>query len=276
MAGVINDIEALAEFRAHLMRFNHDLAENFATIQSHWRELGEVWRDDMYRLFGEALEEVTPGITQYLSATEGHEAHLAALIERLRGYFETGAGAGLGVSRPETSRGLGRNEPRGRVGVTSIHADLDALKGLHEALVRYRHAQREVAGRGEEEIKVIRASLEAKASRWRARLEQGQAELDACRERAAQEAADNAAAGPAAGDVPVDCSGYARAVEQCGERLEQIRLWQQRIDAEASEFAGTASRFGDLLENDLPRTEEHLLALVRSLEAARRVQAPGS
>ena len=56
MAGVINDIEALAEFRAHLMRFNHDLAENFATIQSHWRELGEVWRDDMYRLFGEALE----------------------------------------------------------------------------------------------------------------------------------------------------------------------------------------------------------------------------
>jgi len=52
MAGVINDIEALAEFRAHLMRFNHDLAENFATIQGHWRELGEVWRDDMYRLFG--------------------------------------------------------------------------------------------------------------------------------------------------------------------------------------------------------------------------------
>ena len=159
--------------------------------------------------------------------------------------------------------------------MTSIHADLDALKGLHEALVRYRHAQREVAGRGEEEIKVIRASLEAKASRWRARLEQGQAELAACRERAAQAAADNAA-GPTAGDAPVDCSGYARAVEQCGERLEQIRLWQQRIDAEASEFAGTASRFGDLLENDLPRTEEHLLALVRSLEGARRVQAPGS
>jgi hypothetical protein len=86
MAGVINDIEALAEFRAHLMRFNHDLAENFATIQSHWRE--------------------------YLSATEGHEAHLAALIERLRGYFETGAGAGLGVSRPETSRGNGSRTER--------------------------------------------------------------------------------------------------------------------------------------------------------------------
>ncbi len=156
--------------------------------------------------------------------------------------------------------------------MSSIHADIDALKGLHEALVRYRHAQREVAGRGDEEIKVIRASLEAKASRWRARLEQCQAELDACRERAAQAAAD----GPTAGDGQVDCSGYARAAEQCGERLEQIRRWQQRIDAEASEFQGTADRFGDLLENDLPRTEEHLLAVIRSLEAARRVQAPGS
>jgi len=48
--------------------------------------LGEIWRDDMYRLFGEALDEVTPGIATYLSATEGHEAHLAALIERLSGY----------------------------------------------------------------------------------------------------------------------------------------------------------------------------------------------
>jgi hypothetical protein len=105
MAGVVNDIEALAQFRAHLMRFNHELAENFATIQAHWRELGEVWRDDMYRLFGEALDEVTPGISVYLSATEGHEAHLAALIERLREYLDTGIGAGAGPSRTETERG---------------------------------------------------------------------------------------------------------------------------------------------------------------------------
>ena len=107
MPGVVNDIEALAEFRSHLMQFNHDLAENFATIQSHWRQLGEVWRDDMYRLFGEALDEVMPGIKLYLSATEGHEAHLATLIERLRDYLETGGGA-LGHTRSETVRWAGR------------------------------------------------------------------------------------------------------------------------------------------------------------------------
>ena len=107
MAGVINDIEALAEFRAHLMQFNRELAENFATIRGHWRELGEVWRDDMYRQFGEALEEVHPGITHYLAATDGHEAHLAALIEQLRGYLETGPGGGVGSGLPGLGSGRG-------------------------------------------------------------------------------------------------------------------------------------------------------------------------
>ena len=148
--------------------------------------------------------------------------------------------------------------------MTGIHADIDALKGLHEALVRYRQAQGEVAARGADRIRAVRASLEEKASRWQTQLELCQAEFDACQDRAAQ----------AAEDETVDCSGYARAAEHSGERLENIRRWQQRIDAAASEFQGAASRFLDLLENDLPRVEQHLLALIASLEAARRVQAP--
>ncbi len=104
MAGVINDVDALVEFRAHLIQFNKDLAEGFTTIRGHWRELGDVWRDDMYVLFGEALEEVTRGIELYLAATEGHEAHLAALIEQLRGYLD----AGYGMSRADTARRTGQ------------------------------------------------------------------------------------------------------------------------------------------------------------------------
>ena len=96
MSGIINDIEALAEFRAHLMRFNKELAESFMMIRSHWTDLGEVWRDDMYRQFGESLEEVMPGIETYLSATEAQQAHLAALIERLQAYLDTGVGTGSG------------------------------------------------------------------------------------------------------------------------------------------------------------------------------------
>jgi hypothetical protein len=147
-------------------------------------------------------------------------------------------------------------------GGSRVHADIDALKGFHEALVRFRYAQRSVAERGSDAIEMTRASLAAKAGRWQARLDQCRADLDAC------------LAG--AGEEPADCSACARAVEQASERLEHIRRWQQRVDAEAGEFAGPAGAFLDVLEVDVPRAERQLLAVVAHLEAARRVQAPGS
>jgi hypothetical protein len=143
--------------------------------------------------------------------------------------------------------------------MTKIHADIDALKGFHDALVRFRYAQRSVAERGRGEIEMTRASLAAKATRWQARLEQHQAELEACRAGDRQE--------------PADCSAYVRAVEQTGERLEHIRRWQQRVDEEAAGFGGAASVFQDLLEVDLPRAESQLQAVITRLEAARRVPA---
>jgi hypothetical protein len=145
--------------------------------------------------------------------------------------------------------------------VSRVHADIEALKGFREALVRFRYAEREVAERADDAIETTRASLAAKASRWQARLEQDQAALQACLASAAQE------------EVLADCSAYARAVQQSTERLEQIRRWQQRVDQDASEFRGTASGFRDLLEAGLPRAEHQLLAAATSLEAARRVEA---
>jgi len=147
----------------------------------------------------------------------------------------------------------------GSGGTNRIHADIDALKGLQEALVRFRHAQRGVAERADDAIEATRASLAAKASHWQARLEQDQAALDACRASATEDGAD--------------CSAYARAVELSRERLEHVRRWQQRVDQDASEFRGTAGGFRDLLEVDLPRAEGRLLASITSLEAARRVEA---
>jgi hypothetical protein len=159
-------------------------------------------------------------------------------------------------------------------GPSRVHADIDALKGLREALVRFGYAQRAVAERADDAIEVTRASLEAKASRWQARLEQDRAALEACRAAAGPSAAGPSAAGRSAaeGDGVADCSAYARAVEQTAERLEHIRRWQQRVDQDASEFRGTASGFRDLLEVDLPRAEGQLLASITGLEAARRVE----
>jgi hypothetical protein len=145
--------------------------------------------------------------------------------------------------------------------VRRVHADIDALNGFREALVRFRHAQRGVAERADDAIEMTRASLAAKASNWQARLEQDQAALEACR---ASGAMDEAAA---------DCSAYERAVQLTAERLEQVRRWQQRVDQDASEFRGTAGAFRDLLEVDLPRAEGRLAASITSLEAARRAEA---
>lgn len=151
--------------------------------------------------------------------------------------------------------------------MTGVHADIDALKGLHAALIRFRQAQLDAADRSDDQIEATRAALEAKAIHWHERLGRCQGELEACRERAAEAVHEDDAA---------DCSGYARAVDEATQRLEQVRRWQWRVDQEASEFRGTASRFRDLLEITAPRGEDHLLDMIMRLEAARRLQVPGT
>jgi hypothetical protein len=147
-----------------------------------------------------------------------------------------------------------------------IHADIDALKELRDALTRFRHAQREVVERGDQEIEATRASLEAKAGLWGSLLARRQDDFAAC-----QAMGREAEAGR-----PADCSAEASAVREAQERLDQIRRWQQRVDEEASTFRGTSGRFRDLLDRDLPRTESHLLAIITGLEAARGLQVAGS
>ena len=154
--------------------------------------------------------------------------------------------------------------------MTRVDADIEALKEFHAALIRFRDSQREVAARGGQEVEAARASLAERAGHWRSVLEQRQAELDICRRQAAQ-----AAQAPAMDDQ-VDCAGYAQAVAEAEQRLDQIRRWQQRVEEEASVFVGVAGRFRNLLENDLPRTQAHLSALITHLEDARGVQPPGS
>ena len=160
--------------------------------------------------------------------------------------------------------------------MTKIHADIEALRGLRETLARFRYDQRDARYRGEGEIEVTRGELEARASSALAWLERCRVELDACRESSASSGGSGASASSASSASSDDCSGYERAAAEAQERLERVRRWQQRVEQAASVFYGAAMGFRDLLENDLPRTEEQLLDMITSLEAARRVQAAGS
>ncbi len=149
--------------------------------------------------------------------------------------------------------------------MADIDADIGALKEFRDALARYRYAQRDVADRGDNEVEATRASLEGKASRWRTRLEQRLAQLDACLYQAAQAQAQG---------YHVDCSAHAAAVREAEDRLGHVRRWQQRVEQEASAFQATAGRFRNLLDKDIRRTDSHLLGIINGLEAARRVQPP--
>jgi hypothetical protein len=160
--------------------------------------------------------------------------------------------------------------------VTEIYADIEALKGLRETLARFRYDQRDARYRGEGEIEVTRGELEARASSALAWLERCRVELDACREASDASGASGASAASVSSASSDDCSGCERAVAEAQERLEHVRRWQQRVEQEAGVFYGAAMRFRDLLENDLPQTEDRLLDMITSLEAARRVQAAGS
>jgi hypothetical protein len=151
--------------------------------------------------------------------------------------------------------------------MADINARPAAIKAFREALARFRYAQRDVADRGDREIEKTLASLEDKAERWRLRLEQYQADLARCEYRAA---------GAAAEGGYVDCSGFARAVAEAEERLDNVRSWQRRVEQEADAFRGTAGRFRDLVDVDVPHTDAHLLAIIDGLEAIRDVQVPGS
>jgi hypothetical protein len=80
----VRKVDALVEFRARLIKFNRELAEDFNAMERRWRDLHDIWNDDMYDRFGTALADVTPGIKRYLAATEKHEAYLRSLIARLK------------------------------------------------------------------------------------------------------------------------------------------------------------------------------------------------
>ena len=89
MSNVRADIEAMERFLSHLRDFDRNLSDDFRAIYGHLRELGDAWSDAKYQEFSDDLAEVATGVERYLAAAEGHEAHLALLIERLKIYLES-------------------------------------------------------------------------------------------------------------------------------------------------------------------------------------------
>ncbi|MCC6236803.1 MAG: hypothetical protein IT299_04425 [Dehalococcoidia bacterium] len=84
----VGSVQALIDFRNHLIRFDDTLEAEYRGMVADWRNLGGTWTDQKYAEFGTALEEVGKGIERYLAVTDDHESHLLRLIERLRAFLE--------------------------------------------------------------------------------------------------------------------------------------------------------------------------------------------
>lgn len=89
MGTIQANVEQMEGFLDHLRRFDQLLDDEFRSMIGHWRDLGGVWTDAKYDEFGRDLEEVAHGVERYLAAADGHEDHLARLIQRLHDYIET-------------------------------------------------------------------------------------------------------------------------------------------------------------------------------------------
>jgi len=87
MSTAQTDLQAMIDFRQRLMRFNATLDTEYRAMVGSWRTLGDVWRDEKYREFGGALDEVGRGIDRYLAATSSHEQHLQRLIASIDEYL---------------------------------------------------------------------------------------------------------------------------------------------------------------------------------------------
>ncbi len=88
MGGAQTDLQAMVDFRGHLMQFNKTLDDEYRSMVGAWKSLGDVWKDEKYREFGDALEEVGRGIDRYLASTQDHERHLLRLIEAIDQYLQ--------------------------------------------------------------------------------------------------------------------------------------------------------------------------------------------
>lgn len=83
------DLDALIDFRNHLLSFNETLRDEYSRMKNHWLSMADYWNDAKYDEFGAALEDINRGVERYLEITPDHETHLYNLIERLRAVLDT-------------------------------------------------------------------------------------------------------------------------------------------------------------------------------------------
>lgn len=64
--GIQLDLAELQRFIANLQRFDDELAASVGKLDSHWMQLGRVWRDEKFYEFAFTWEDALEALRGYL------------------------------------------------------------------------------------------------------------------------------------------------------------------------------------------------------------------
>lgn len=86
-SGMVVDLEALERFINTLRKFDDDLADSVSKLSTHFRQLGDVWRDSQYTEFAKEWEEALTAIQTYLDDSPDQIKFLRRKADVVNDYF---------------------------------------------------------------------------------------------------------------------------------------------------------------------------------------------
>ncbi len=142
--------------------------------------------------------------------------------------------------------------------MTQVRADIEALKSLRSALIRFAQRQTEALEATEREIARKEKSLEDEEKRCRREVQRHSQRLQAC--LAAARAA-------AAKGGQVDCSPERASLHEAERELEQVRRRVVEVKTAAERYRRVAQRVQAMLHEQLPHATSFLQDRITALEA---------
>ena len=88
MPQAIVDPEELRRFARNLKRFNTDIRDRVAMLDTQLANLGRTWRDQEHKKFVEQFEQHMKGVARFLEVTEEHIPYLLRKAENIEEYLE--------------------------------------------------------------------------------------------------------------------------------------------------------------------------------------------
>ncbi|HEY6168832.1 MAG TPA: WXG100 family type VII secretion target [Verrucomicrobiae bacterium] len=87
MAQAIMDPEAVRRFADELKRFNVDLQNRLASLQSRFAALGDTWGDQEHEKFADEFQQTMKSLRKFIEISNRHTPYLLRKAQRIEEYL---------------------------------------------------------------------------------------------------------------------------------------------------------------------------------------------